>query len=856
MPALVLVAGLASAAAGAWPVAPAAGALVLCLVVSVTGWRAGRPGLAQAGLLCGFAMAGVALGGQAIAAATRTSLAAFVAALPDGPRREAPLFVVEGRLRADAQPTDYGASLVLDIDRLRDERGWRAMTGGLRLAVGGAQVPGRIGEWRAGRRVRAPATLRLPAPYRNPGVPDQRQALVRRGVAAVGSVKSAALVEIVERGGPADELPAAARAWVREVVARHVERHGVQSAAIVTAILIGDRAGLDDDVTRRLQEAGTFHVIAISGGNIAILTGVLLWVAGVARVGPRLSALLAVGPLAAYAVVAGGGPSVVRATLVASLYLAGRALDLTSSSMNLLAASAILVAAAAPLSVFDAGFALTFGATAGILLVAPRVVQPVAAWLDARGQARLVRNSLLVVVALAAATLGAEVALMPVGVQVFSRVTLAGFALNFVAIPLMTLVQLAGMATLVLERASASAAAVAGYVAHVAAVGLVESARGVDLAPWATWRVAPAPAWAVALYYAGVVSWLAGCRGSAWPRAGLVAAAGSAAILAAGPVWAARLGHARAATCDCADQVTWRGPTLRVAFLDVGQGDSTLVSLPDGRHLLVDAGGTPRGQGPAAGEGHGRQTPTTSTFDLGERIVMRALWALGVRRLDWLLLTHGDADHVGGARAIVGVFRPREVWEGVPVPRDGGLARLRRESERLGLVWRQRFAGDSLDTGGVRLRVLHPPPPDWERQRVRNDDSLVVEIVYEQVAVLLTGDIGREVEADVARRIEAVPLVVLKVPHHGSAGSSTEAFVNGTAPTLAVVSAGAGNLFGHPTPAVVARYRQAGARVLRTDRHGAVFVETDGQRLRVSTMIGERWIVDADEAALRPVRDH
>jgi competence protein ComEC len=833
VPAFVLVAGLASAVAAAWPVAPAAGALVVCLLVSGAGWARGRPGLAQAGLLCGFAMAGIALGGQAIAVATRTGLAAFVAARPDGPRREAPLFVVEGRLRADAQPTDYGASLVVDVERLHDDRGSHAVTGGLRLAVGGAQVSERIGEWRAGRRVRAPASLRLPAPYRNPGVPDQREALVRRGVAAVGSVKSAALVEIVGRGGPADELPAAARAWVREVVARHVERHGAQSAAIVTAILIGDRAGLDDEVTRRLQEAGTFHVIAISGGNIAILTGVLLWVAGVARVGPRLSALLAVGPLAAYAVVAGGGPSVVRATLVASLYLAGRALDLTSSSLNLLAASAILVAAAAPLSVFDAGFALTFGATAGILLVAPRLVPPVAAWLDARGLSRWVRNGVLVVAALAAATFGAEVALMPVGVQVFSRVTLAGFALNFVAIPLMTLVQLAGMATLVLERVSAPAAAVAGYVAHVAAEGLVESARGVDLAPWTTWRVAPAPAWTLALYYTGVVAWLAGRRGSAWRRAGLVAAAGSAAILCAGPVWAARLGHACPAICDCDDQVRWRGPTLRVAFLDVGQGDSTLVSLPDGRHLLVDAGGT----------------PTSSTFDVGERIVMRALWALGVRRLDWLLLTHGDADHAGGARAIAGVFHPREVWEGVPVPRDAGLARLRRESERRGLVWRQRFAGDSLLTAGVRLRVLHPPPPDWERQRVRNDDSLVVELVYGQVTVLLAGDIGRDVESEVARRVRPSGVVVLKVPHHGSGGSSSESFVNGTAPTLAIVSAGAGNLFGHPTPAVIARYRQAGARVLRTDRHGAVFVETDGGRLHVRTMAGERWIVDADERA-------
>ena len=149
-----------------------------------------------------------------------------------------------------------------------------------------------------------------------------------------------------------------------------------------------------------------------------------------------------------------------------------------------------------------------------------------------------------------------------------------------------------------------------------------------------------------------------------------------------------------------------------------------------------------------------------------------ALWALGVRRLDVAVLTHGDPDHIGGMGTVLGDFGPREVWEGVPVPGYRPLETLRAAADAAGARWRRVLGGDRFDLDGVAILVVHPPAPDWERVRVRNDDSIVLDVRFGQVAVLLPGDIGREVEGRVADALDRATFRIVKVPHHGS-GSET-----------------------------------------------------------------------------------
>jgi competence protein ComEC len=266
------------------------------------------------------------------------------------------------------------------------------------------------------------------------------------------------------------------------------------------------------------------------------------------------------------------------------------------------------------------------------------------------------------------------------------------------------------------------------------------------------------------------------------------------------------------------------GPLLVVSFLDVGQGDATLVQFPSGAAMLVDAGG-------AAG----------TSFDIGGRVIVPAVRALGANRLTWLALTHGDPDHISGAGRVVEQLRPAELWEGVAVPRHAPLADVFAVAQERGMAIRNVIAGDLVRIDGVEVRVVHPPPPTWERQRVRNDDSIVIELRYGDVQILLPGDIGDATEGQVLERIPRGGRVVVKAAHHGSRTSSGRAWVSALRPDVVVYSAGRDNRFGHPAPDVAARYAQVGAQAFRTDRDGAIRVATDGTQVWAVTMDGRRW---------------
>jgi competence protein ComEC len=269
---------------------------------------------------------------------------------------------------------------------------------------------------------------------------------------------------------------------------------------------------------------------------------------------------------------------------------------------------------------------------------------------------------------------------------------------------------------------------------------------------------------------------------------------------------------------------------LHLSLFDVGQGDSVFVTFPNGRRLLVDAGGLSRG-----------------TFDIGDRVIGPALRARRFVSLDYIAITHADVDHVGGARALVRDFSPQEVWWGTPVANHPVTAALRDEAGRQRATWRTLQRGDGAEIGGVDVRVLHPPPPDWERQRVRNNDSLVFELRFGRVSVLLTGDIGREVEEGLLATLDLLPTVILKVPHHGSLTSSSPRFLQATQPRIALIGVGRGNVYGHPAPLVLGRLYDAGAEVFRTDLDGQVDVMTDGEEVQVRTWSGRNVFTEGVE---------
>ena len=430
-------------------------------------------------------------------------------------------------------------------------------------------------------------------------------------------------------------------------------------------------------------------------------------------------------------------------------------------------------------------------------------------------------------VVLCAASLCAEVALLPVGATLFARVPVAGLVLNLAAIPLMTVVQIGGLLVAATGWWWDAGARIAAMVTHLAARGLLRSGEVMDVAPWLALEARPPSLWLVGAYYASALALLA----LPLRTPAVMALAVSAGLILAGMPPTTR------------DAVAPPAVPLRVVVLDVGQGDATLVALPGGAALLVDGGGLAplAPQAPAADPPRG--------FDIGERVVTRALRALGVRRLQGIVLTHGDPDHILGVAGVLRRVAAASIWEGVPVPPHIGVQRLMSAARMRGMSWRTVQAGDVERFGDVEIRVLHPPPPEWERQRVRNEDSVVLEIRLGDVSVILPGDIGVEGERAILRRLEAGRLVVLKAPHHGSATSSSRELLDALRPAAAIFSCGRDNRFGHPHPAVVARYRAVGAELFSTAADGAVFVETDGRTVTLRGWTGRRATVTR-----RPIR--
>jgi competence protein ComEC len=450
----------------------------------------------------------------------------------------------------------------------------------------------------------------------------------------------------------------------------------------------------------------------------------------------------------------------------------GRALDLDADLLNLLGLAAGALLVAQPSRIGDVGFQLSFGATAAILVLA----LPLAA-----GVRRLpLRLDLAFAV-----SFGVQAALAPVLLYHFQRLAPAALLLNLAAAPLASAVLLSGFAVLGCAAVAPPAAVLAGDVAWSFAHALLRSGRLLEGVALLDVRLPPAPLLVSAMWLSGLVA-LLDPRGR---RRGLILAGAAAGLVLLGPPPRPADGR------------------LHVTVLDVGQGDAIAIQSPGGRTALVDAG-------------------SGSRFDAGEVVVEPFLRYHGVRRLDFLLLTHGHDDHVGGARSVTARFGLGEIWHGPGGA--GGLATgtPRRLASR---GWRRAW-------DGVRLEVLGPALP---APRDVNDASVVLSVGLGRVRLLLAADLEAAGEAALAGTAAAG----LKVAHHGSSTSSSAAFLDRVGPEVAVISCGWRNRFGHPDPDVVERLRRRGIRLLRTDRDGSTTLSTDGERiwLRSHSGLRESW---------------
>jgi competence protein ComEC len=717
--------------------------------------------------------------------------------------------------------------VVSSIDRRQPDRlGVRAREGatgallGLTIFADDGPLPTIL----PGDRLEVTGRLRPAVRYRLPGV-----ATAARLDGTMSA--SADRVEILASGSRADPRRWAARAQGRLVGWVEARAGPDDGKAVLRAALTGDRGGMPEAAAGALRDAGAAHVLAVSGLHLAAVAGLVFWVVRRAaaaarplaiRVRPSHLAVAIAAPVAIlYTFVTGAQTSTVRALVMALAAMFGVLSDRRPRGPQALALAALALCLGSPHAVFQPAFQLSFAAAAALVFGGMR---------RSRGGG-LVRRGLHALRSLVRASVLTAVATAPFTALAFGQIAAAGVVTNLVAVPLVsTAVLPLGLAGAALAGLWPGGGAALAELAAYAAAAVVRFSAAVAAAipPWPS----PPPAPLELAVLAAIAAGLGAAARARRPRvaAAAVAAAGLAAFGVASLVSAQVREPARG--------------ELRVTFLEVGQGDASLVELPSGEVWLIDAGGD-LAWGPDLDRAERARLAATP----GERAVLAKLRRLRVRALDRVIISHPHADHYAGLYALADTIPIRELWlarphaERPPPPGYRALvARLalggtRVMYPRLDRVYRH---------GEVEARVLAPRFLDERATEDpvlgANDNSLVVTLDYAGRRVLFAGDVEREAEALLLRRAgRALAADLVQVPHHGSKTSSTPAFVRAVAPGWAIISCGVGNTYGMPDPEVVARWRAAGAEVIATADAGSVTATIDrrgGMRVKVSDAAG------------------
>ena len=769
---------------------------------------------------------------------------------------------------ADAPPALSFDLAVEAIEKLTpDTSRLIPITGGVRVLISGNQAATLL---HCGEIVELPLRLRIPERYRDPGAWQYADYLADQGIGAHASFSATGLDALKTYPLPKTSWESidsaaircrlfAAQTWAATRLLSYASsppnlrlppllRLSPEDAGMLNAMLFGDRDRLNHALRLGFERTGSFHLFVVSGMHVALLAGAVFWIARRLHLPSLPSTLITLAATTLYALLTGFGAPVQRALLMSAVFLIARLLARERNVLNSLGAAVLGVLVLSPESLFASGFQMTFLAILAIAGIAiplgewtflpyARAAKNIdALWIDLaihprlaqfrimlriwgehlrnllgrpalRMPASLVRRSLWLLELFLIAFIAEMIMVLPMALY-FHRATLFALPANIFSIPLVAVLAPLALITFLLSLikpwlaagpASATALLLHGITAVIAHISRVSAAD---------WRTPGPSAWKIAL---ACGCWAVCCWAVRRSRRYAFASAVSLPIIAALLLWPEPIGYTQNA--------------LELTAIDVGQGDSLLMVGPDGRTLLIDAGG------PVGRPGNSAATIATNNFDIGEDVVSPYLWSRKIRRLDVVVLTHAHSDHMGGMPAILRNFRPRELWVGID-PRSPAYAALLQQAAVLNIAVRHLHAGDAIDAGELHIAALAPATTYRNSGAPANDDSLVLRVEYGRASVLLEGDAEAPSERAMLAANSVHPVTLLKIGHHGSRTSTTPEFFTAAAPRSAIISVGRNNTFGHPRAEVIGRIAAAHTRLYRTDEFGLTqFLLTKGGKI-------------------------
>jgi competence protein ComEC len=677
--------------------------------------------------------------------------------------------------------------LYVKVTKIRAFRKTIPVSGKLRLTVPRTDYSLRLKKIFAGDKIQASARLNNSRGFKNFGLPGRDFYLKADHIHRQGFCKSPLLIHKISNAPPlsTQRLFSFCRMKIQSAIETYFSgpRHKLSaSGAVLEALILGARDRVREDTNQILQQSGLFHLLAISGAHIAVLSLLFFSLLKVIRVPERSASLIVMIGLIFYALLVEGRPSVIRATLVMIFFLCSKLLWRDARLLNTLSISAFVLLVMYPFDLFALGFQLTFAATFSIVLLTPVIVKKLP---------RLPgKFSEVLAVSLAALT-----GVLPFIALVFNRVSFFPLILNYPALPLITVIMAGGyvflLAAGIFPHLAANAAAVLDFIIRK----FISLANLSHLAPALAFRIPDPYPWITAGYSVCLITWM--LLKNKWGKR--ISAAGFI-MFTTLLIWHPFPHHSE---------------NLRITYIDVGQGDAALIECPGHEVMLIDGGGL-----------------AASRFDIGEQVVSQVLWRKGIKRIDYLVCSHPHPDHFGGLFSVSRNFAVSEFWEAAlqtdQKEYQNFLNQLSPQTLR-----RRLCRGDRMHAGQMVIDILHPPRR-YDDANI-NNHSLVLRIKFRSHAFLFAGDIEKEAEMELVRSGKGISSQVLKVPHHGSESSSSDPFLQSTAPQIAVIPAGEHNRYGLPKESVVRRYHELGAAVFRTDLYGAVEITSDGSLMSVRT---------------------